>query len=317
MTVSNDIAAPPAKTPRSVKWVAAIGIPISLAAAAAVSFAGLAELGTFAGIDHPWLMPVAIDVYATTATLIAMLLPEGHRARRTAVWNARLGLAMSMSGNAVARALHLGTRGYSTSDAILTFIGAWPSFIVERLLHLQGHLTVADSATAPADEEPPLAPPLAPPVEVEQRHPQAPPDTATGVTDGAPETATAGATQAPLTSATSAPQPPPRSATGKGATATRKRHSTGGTVTDMGASGGLSLPEWAERAAPVYLELMERNGEAPSAPKLMAELVQRGNPAVGPARARLVRKATEDRLGLTKDPDEEPEPGDDEIEEAS
>lgn len=289
MTKNHDIAAPgnerntrgettppaPVKTPRSVKRVAAGGIPVSLAAAAAVSFAGLTELGSFAGIQHPWLMPVAIDVYATTATLIAMLLPEGHRARRTAVWNARLGLAMSMSGNALARSLHLGTAGYTASDALLTFVGAWPSLIVERLLHLQGHLTVGESSAA----EP--------------------------------------ATQAPPVPASSAPPALPSGATEKRATSARKRQPAGATVTDMGASGGLSLEEWAERAAPVYVELMDRNGAAPTAPKLMAELVQRGNPAVGPARARLVRKATEDRLGLSKDPDEESEPGDEDLQEAS
>lgn len=150
MTDSHDIAATPrpARTPRAAKRVAAVGIPVALIAAAAVSFAGLTLLGGFAGIDHPWLMPVAIDVYATTATLIAMLLPEGHPARRTAVWNARLGLAMSMSGNALARSLHLGTRGYTISDALLTFVGAWPSLIVERLLQLQGRLVAGNTPQA-------------------------------------------------------------------------------------------------------------------------------------------------------------------------
>lgn len=142
---------PAVRTPSSVRTVAAIGIPISLAASAAVSFQGLTGLGALVGISDPWLLPIAIDVYAVTSTLIAMLLPENHRARKTAVWNARLGLAMSMSGNAAYRAIHLGS--YTLSDAILTFVGAWPSAIVERLLHLQGRLADSTPTAATGSSE--------------------------------------------------------------------------------------------------------------------------------------------------------------------
>jgi hypothetical protein len=305
VTDSNDSATPetPVKTPRSVKRVAAIGIPISLAAAAAVSFAGLTKLGGYAGIERPWLMPVAIDVYATTATLIAMLLPEGHRARTTAVWHARLGLAMSMSGNALARALHLGPRGYTASDALLTFVGTWPSLIVERLLQLQGQLVVVDATDAAA-----VAPAAALLRDEPERHPMAPLDAGAAATDTPPE------------DATDTPQAPPASASGTphaaAASATRKRQRQPGTVTEMAASGGLSEAGWVEVAAPVYLELMERDGKAPTAPKLIDELVRRGSPSVGSARARVIRKATEDSLGLTKDPGEDPEPEDETLEEA-
>lgn len=312
--VPNDIAAParPVNTPRRVKWVAGIGIPVSLIAAAAVSFAGLTELGAFAGIQHPWLMPVAIDVYATTATLIAMLLPEGHHARHTAVWHARLGLAMSMGGNATARALHLGASGSvaTVSGALLTFVGAWPSLIVERLLQLQGRLA-GGAPAATATEAPPVAPETPLPAGSEQRHPV----TVDSATEAPESGATTQAPPSPAT-ATEAPQAPAGGATEKNATAARKRHRPAATVTEMGASGGLSLEQWAERAEPVYLELMDRDGAAPSAPRLIAELVRRGAPAVGPARGRLVRKATEDRLGLTKEPGEDPEPGDESFEEA-
>lgn len=129
-------------TPRAALRIAAVGIPTALAAGAAVSFQGLAGLGMLVGIRDPWLLPIAIDVYAATSALITLFLPEGHRARNTALWNARLGLVMSMSGNAAFRAMHLDATGYTTSDGILTFVGAWPSLIVERLLHLQGRLTV-------------------------------------------------------------------------------------------------------------------------------------------------------------------------------
>jgi hypothetical protein len=163
-------ADPAPATPRAALRTAAVGIPIALLAGAAVSFQGLAGLGTLVGIRDPWLLPIAIDVYAATSTLITLFLPEGHRARTTALWNARLGLAMSMSGNAAFRAMHLGVAGYTVSDGVLTFVGSWPSLIVERLLHLQGRLTGTPSPvplqppTEPAETVPaqPRNPPAAP-----------------------------------------------------------------------------------------------------------------------------------------------------------
>lgn len=235
----------PIKTPRSVKRVAAIGIPVSLAAAAAVSFAGLTELGFFAGIDHPWLMPVAIDVYATTATLIAMLLPEGHRARRTAVWNARLGLAMSMSGNAVARALHLGTRGYTISDAILTFIGAWPSLIVERLLHLQGHLTVVEHAPATDTESSTV-------------HADTP-STDTVQTPSVDERPPSGeSSSAPSTETTVHRSAAPSSDRPRRASTARPKPST-----PAPSTGQPDKDVWVEIGHPVYLTVRDRVGKRP------------------------------------------------------
>lgn len=287
MTDSNDIAAPAIKTPHSVKWVAAIGIPVSLAAAAAVSFAGLTELGGFAGIDHPWLMPVAIDVYATTATLIAMLLPEGHHARRTAVWHARLGLAMSMSGNAVARALHLGARGYTGSDAILTFIGAWPSLIVERLLHLQGRLVVTETG---ADKTATPAADWAADKTAESA------DDAPTATADIPVPAPRATADAAPTAPQSAPKTAPNrrrvmSATADGGRATGA-DSTAGTVTDIGAARR-SIEEWTALAEPLYRRHLTDTGEHPSGPQLAALLAQAGHGQLGSSRARDVRAAVE------------------------
>lgn len=136
---------PKVKTPRAAVLVGSTGGTAALLAAAAVSFQGLAGLGALVGIANPWLLPIAIDIYAATSTLVALLLPPAHPARSTAVWNARLGLAMSMAGNAADRAMHLGS--YSPADGFLTFVGAWPSLIVERLLHLQGRLATDATAT--------------------------------------------------------------------------------------------------------------------------------------------------------------------------
>jgi hypothetical protein len=136
-------------TPKSARRVVTIGGASALLAAAAISFEGLSGLGQMIGITPPWLMPVAIDIYASTSALAALLLPEGHVARRTAVWNARLGLAMSMAGNAAYRALHLG--GFTPQDWVLTLIGTWPPAIVERLLHLQGRVNGAGETVVAAD----------------------------------------------------------------------------------------------------------------------------------------------------------------------
>lgn len=314
MTKNHDIAAPtnrgtrrgnntptpqtaartPIPTPRSVKRVAALGIPVSLAAAAAVSFAGLAELGTFAGIDHPWLMPVAIDVYATTATLIAMLLPEGHRARRTAVWNARLGLAMSMSGNALARALHLGTRGYTVSDALLTFIGAWPSLIVERLLHLQGHLTVGDDA---ADGHAPAATTdAAAATTTGQRRPPSTPSRGDG---GGTASAT---TAAPASDAETATTTTERDGGASVTHLAERRRPNGGDDT----GGGHGDDTWARIAAPHYRTFVRTSGGTrPNAPQLAALLRAAGHPELSKTRAREIRRATERHIA--EHPHDEPE----------
>lgn len=136
------------KTPRSAVLVVSVGGSASLAAAAAISFQGLTGLGMLAAIERPWLLPLAIDIYAAICTLAALLLPADHPARPAAVWNARAGLAMSMAGNAADRAMHLGS--FTVADAFLTFVGAWPSLIVERLLHLQGRLATDATATESA-----------------------------------------------------------------------------------------------------------------------------------------------------------------------
>ena len=270
-----------AKTPRSAKRVAAVGIPVALAAAAAVSFAGLTELGGFAGIDHPWLMPVAIDVYATTATLIAMLLPEGHHARRTAVWNARLGLAMSMGGNALARSLHLGTRGYTASDALLTFVGAWPSLIVERLLQLQGRLVVSDAgapeATTTAAED------------ISAVAKQRRQDSADGDGEATPK-----ATVKPTTGDASAGRATTRA--DGAATARTKTADDGATVTDL-SERRRTDEDWAQIAAPHYLAFAQENGgKTPTAPQLAALLAAAGHVRLSDTRAREIRRATEKRI---------------------
>lgn len=326
-TRNNDGEKPPAAEPDTVpgftRWTLRIGGGAALLCGAILSFFALYGLAVMNGWPRyiAWALPGSVDVLTATAIVTAMSVPRHHRGAKVAHWCAAASLLMTVGCNVEYHAL-LPTTQWTIGHDFLVATGAVPAIVVELILVMQMYLgDGATLATATGTEVPLPAPPIAPLADGEQRHPQAPLDTATGAIGGATETATAGATQGatapPPAPATSTPQALPSGATEKRATATRKRQPAGATVTDMGASGGLSLEEWAERAAPVYVELMDRNGAAPTAPKLMAELVQRGNPAVGPARARLVRKATEDRLGLSKDADEESEPGDDELQEAS
>lgn len=254
----NTDATPTPETPRAVKRVTALGIPVSLAAAAAVSFAGLTDLGRDAGIAHPWLMPVAIDVYAATATLTAMLLPDTHPGRRAALWHARLGLAMSMGGNALARYLHLGAAGYTPSGMLLTLVGAWPSLIVERLLQLQGRLSAPGSGSPAPRRRTPTA--------------------------GA---AAAAGSRAPGTRhwhpATGAPALPPPSGIGTPGTAApaaapppamppRNAARQPGNVVQLKTPGRLSPDQWAQLALPLWTRHADTTGAAPTAKQLAAAL---------------------------------------------
>jgi hypothetical protein len=228
-----------------VRRVAAVGIPISLAASAAVSFQGLTGLGALVGIAHPWLLPISIDVYAVTSTLIAMLLPEGHRARRTAVWNARLGLAMSMAGNAVFRAVHLGS--YAASDIVLTFVGAWPSLIVERLLHLQGRLADSHGRRTAAVEaaEPEQT------ATVQSATVQAPPVSPATVQ---PAVAARPLTPAPATAHTNRSPAP----------ATAHRPPAPTVQPASGASARTTVKRWVEIGHPVYVAVQDATGRRPT-----------------------------------------------------
>ena len=138
----------PVPTPATARWTVGVGGSVALLGASAISFQTLAKLGDLLGILPSWLLPIAIDVYAATATVASLLLPALHSGRQTAIWNARLALSMSVIGNAVFHGLRLGS--WSATDIVLTVISAWPPLIVERLLHLQGRLAAAESA--PAEE---------------------------------------------------------------------------------------------------------------------------------------------------------------------
>lgn len=321
---NDDGEKPPATEPDTVpgftRWTLRIGGGAALLCGAILSFFALYGLAVMNGWPRyiAWALPGSVDVLTATAIVTAMSVPRHHRGAKVAHWCAAASLLMTVGCNVEYHAL-LPTTQWTIGHDFLVATGAVPAIVVELILVMQMYLgDGATLATATATEVPLPALPVVPLADGEQRHPQAPLDTATGATETATAGATEGATQAPSVPASSAPPALPSGATEKRATAARKRQPATATVTDIGATGGgLSTPEWVERAAPVYLELMRRNGESPSAPKLMAELVQRGCPAVKPARARVIRGAVEEHLGLSKDADEEPEPGDEDLREAS
>lgn len=241
-------------TPKSARVVASIGGGLALAAGAAISFQGLSGLGDLAGINPPWLLPIAIDVYAATSTILSLLLPIGHRARSAAEWNARLGLAMSMAGNAAFRALHLGS--FTPEDGVLTFVGAWPSVIVERLLMLQGRVVGAGTvgqqpATGKQETDRQTAMPVSPST-----------DDKTGKTEeSSTETANPLTVQPP---ADRQPEPvnDPSSETAK-TPSTGKPEPRQTTTARQSADGQTSTDTWVLIGKPVYERLRAEHGKRP------------------------------------------------------
>jgi Protein of unknown function (DUF2637) len=80
--------------------LAYLGMAVVAVAAAVLSFDSLWGLARLAGIGLPWLLPVAIDAYALTATRIWLQLAPTERARRYARWNTFAAITCSIIGNA-------------------------------------------------------------------------------------------------------------------------------------------------------------------------------------------------------------------------
>ena len=76
------------------------GMAVVAVAAAVISFDSLMGLARLAGIVPPWLLPLAIDAYAVTATRMWMTGTVSARVRRYACCNAFAAIAVSVAGNA-------------------------------------------------------------------------------------------------------------------------------------------------------------------------------------------------------------------------
>lgn len=149
--------APVPKVPASAILVARIGGTLAMIPAAAISAQTLFRLGRMMNLPPSiaWLLPAALDIYAVTSIWVGFQVPEGHKARTSAIWNARFALALSVVCNALSHALDLAgaKHGWSRRDLALTLVSALPPIVVERLLHLQTMIaseSATDTATAAA-----------------------------------------------------------------------------------------------------------------------------------------------------------------------
>ena len=156
----------PPKVPAAAILVARIGGTLAMVPAAAISAQTLFKLAQMMNLADgiAWLLPAALDIYAITSIWVGFQIPESHRARKSAIWNARLALALTVLCNALSHALDLASmkHGWSRRDFALTDVSALPPVVVERLLHLQA-MIATDSADAPATT---AATPVATPAEL-------------------------------------------------------------------------------------------------------------------------------------------------------
>jgi hypothetical protein len=268
------------------------GATLAVLFAEAMSSVRLFGLGERVGFAWylAWLLPGALDVYALTMLRFSSRIPDGHRLRHKAMREAILALAITVGCNALYEAVTAFARQLPVwaPGALFVLVSALAPFVAGRIIHFHagiGRSTPASARTpetaSGSDERQGAA------EEREHREPEA------LVAEKRP-------------SAPAAPQAlvverKPIASTVR----ERALRTPAASVTEIGAAGGLSREQWGERGAPVYRELMDRDGTGPSAPKLLDALVTRGlAQSVSPARARVIRKAAEDHLGLTGDPDD-------------
>jgi hypothetical protein len=292
------------------------GATLAVLFAEAMSSVRLFGLGERVGFAWylAWLLPGALDVYALTMLRFSSRIPDGHRLRRKAMSEAILALTITVGCNALYEAVTAFARQLPVwaPGALFVLVSALAPFVAGRIIHFHaaiGHAAPA-SATSPqtasgSGERQPASgerkreqsEALAP---VEQTSAPA----ATSATPRAP--AALEATSATDSTQAQAPEPVAKREAPAGTGRVVRPQAPVATVTEIGASGGLSPAQWGERAAPVYRELMDRDGAKPSAPKLLEALIDRGlAQQVSPARARVIRKAAEDRLGLGDEPEQD------------
>jgi hypothetical protein len=285
---SKQVAQPPPKVPRSAIIVARIGGTLAMIPAAAISAQTLFRLGRMMNLASSiaWLLPAALDIYAVTSIWVGFQVPEGHPARKSAIWNARFALALTVICNALSHALNLASmkHGWSRQDLALTLVSALPPIVVERLLHLQTMIATgegADSATAGKGAD-------------DRRQNEVP--TRPADADKTPAVPTPTPAQTPT-------------ATINGTTARADKTAD---IIDLSAAGDAvrrSLPAWVELALPLYRHHVKTFGSGPTAPQLATLLGEAGHGQPGKSRARDVRAATaeaaEDSGAKTTEPDRE------------
>jgi hypothetical protein len=277
----------------------------------AFSFGNVGLLGVSLGIDPriAYLTGPAVDLSVTGLIVAASYLSHRGRSERE-LWPIHV---MSLVCGSAMIALNCGQAIYVSQWRLAAFDAVGPLLLIgwgaigPWLLRQLGNAKNRPAVPTPVRTAPAQA--LA-----DRKHTTATP-ASTPPASAAPGALPASANPELLPAAASAPGE--HTATGErpdgerhpaAATSARKRPAAIATVTEIGTSAGMSTEQQGELAAPVYQELTARDGKAPSAPKLMDELVARGLFTLkSPARSRTIRKAAEDHLGLTKDADDEPE----------
>lgn len=139
--------------PGSAVLVARLGGTAALLAAAAISASTLYHLGLHVGLlpTIAWLLPAALDIYAACAIFTGYRIPPENPARSSALWNARVALALTVGCNALEHVLSLAGSVITPAvrDGLLVAVASLPPLIVERLLHLQTLLVPGRSADRP------------------------------------------------------------------------------------------------------------------------------------------------------------------------
>jgi len=131
------------------------GIAFALGCAAALSAPTLYLLACLIGYPPQlaWLLPASFDGYAGTSIWVGRRIPRTHPAAKAARRNARLALAMTISGNGLYHLLALAGNAvpYSVHIGLLVTVSSLPPFIVDRLLHLNAIANGSTDSATPAE----------------------------------------------------------------------------------------------------------------------------------------------------------------------
>lgn len=293
-------SAPTPAVPDDVIREVRIGSTIALLLAAGISARTLFQLGEIIGLpwQFAWMLPGAFDVYAYVSARVASRIPEAHRARKWAVWNARIALSFTMIGNALVHALLLTShgQGWTGTDYALTAVSAIPPIIVERLLHLQ--TKIAADGTVPtvgADGDKTEAPTGKQQTPTKPRRQEVP---------------TAPAANGHADASADAPTPSAPTADQNIGTVADDSADRGADVIDMataGAAAKRNTDQWANEVLPTYRRFVLTRRRKPTAPELAEAIESAGLGSLGKSRARDVRAATEKLYDATDWDDDEAE----------
>lgn len=145
------------RLPWYARALSAIGRPVVLLAALALSAPGEYELAVLAGWSpsFAWLMPLVLSAYAVVAAVFSAT--TGSRSARTGAWTA---MALALSAQMTA---HLIASGHvQTSAWLVAAVSAAPPLVAAHMAHLAAMPGKPESAADAQRKEVPRQPLLAP-----------------------------------------------------------------------------------------------------------------------------------------------------------